>query len=64
MELYQKVKLLTGEYAHIVEIYENGVAYEADIYSKNDGKTRTDTIKHSEIVSLIIEVEKPIAEVR
>ena len=59
MSLYQKIKLKNGEFAHIVEIYENGVAYEADIYSK-DGKTRTDTIKHSDIHSVIVEVEKPI----
>jgi len=58
MELYQKIKLKSGEYAHIVEIYEDGIAYEADIYSK-DGKTRTDTIKHSDIAAIIVEVEKP-----
>jgi len=60
MKLYQKIKLKNGEYAHIVEIYEDGVAYEADIYS-TDGKTRTDTIKHSDIASVIVEVERPIS---
>ena len=59
MKLYQKIKLNSGEYAHIVEIYKEGVAYEADIYS-NDGKTRTDTIEHSDIACIIIEVEKPV----
>lgn len=59
MANYQKIKLKSGEYAHIVEIYEDGIAYEADIYT-TDGKTRTDTIKHSDIASLIVEVEKPI----
>ena len=59
MELYQKIKLKNGEFAHIVEIYENGVAYEADIYSVN-GKTRTDTIKHSDILSIVVEIEKPV----
>ena len=59
MEMYQKIKLKSGEYAHIVEIYENGVAYEADIYDKN-GKIKTDTIKHSDIAFIIEEVEKPI----
>ena len=59
MAMFQKVKLKSGEYAHIVEIYEDGVAYEADIYS-SDGETRTDTIKHSDIKSIIVEVEKPI----
>jgi len=59
MAMYQKIKLKSGEYAHIVEIYEDGIAYEADIYSK-DGKTRTDTIKHSDIAAIIVEVEKPL----
>jgi hypothetical protein len=59
MAKYQKIKLKSGEYAHIVEVYEDGVAYEADIYSL-EGKTRTDTIKHSDIASLVVEVEKPI----
>ncbi|MCL2693614.1 MAG: DUF4926 domain-containing protein [Oscillospiraceae bacterium] len=59
MELYQKIKLKSGEFAHIVEIYEEGVAYEADIYSA-DGKTRTDTIKHTDIMSVVVEVEKPV----
>lgn len=58
MKLYQKIKLKSGEYAHIVEIYKNGEAYEADIHGK-DGTTRTDTIKPSDIASIIIEVEEP-----
>ena len=59
MQLYQKIKLKSGEYAHIVEIYEDGIAYEADIYEKN-GKTRTDSIKHSDIASIIIEVKQAV----
>jgi hypothetical protein len=59
MAMFQKIKLKSGEFAHIVEIYEDGVAYEADIYSR-DGKTRTDTIKHSDIEAMIVEVEKPL----
>ena len=59
MKLYQKIKLKSGEYAHIIEIYEDGTAYEADIYDKN-GKTRTDTIKQSDIAFIIEEVEKPV----
>ena len=61
MKLYQKVKLKSGEYAHIVEIYKDGEAYEADIYSK-DGLTRTDTIKPSDIARLIVEVEQPFKQ--
>ena len=59
MKIYQKIKLRSGEYAHIVEIYEDGVAYEADIYGK-DGKIRTDTIRHKDIVAIIEEVERPV----
>ena len=59
MKLYQKIRLKSGEYAHIVEIYKDGEAYEADIYGK-DGDTRTDTIKQSDIASLIVEVEQPL----
>ena len=59
MELDQKIRLKNGEYAHIVEVYESGVAYEADIYSR-DGRTRTDTIRHSDIAFVIEEVERPI----
>lgn len=47
IDIYDKVKLKTGEIAHIVEIYEQGAAYEADI--EKDGDTETDTIKHSDI---------------
>ena len=47
LELYDKVRLKSGEIAHIVEIYEQGVAYEADI-EKQQG-TETDTIKHVDI---------------
>jgi predicted DNA-binding antitoxin AbrB/MazE fold protein len=61
MKLYQKVRLKTGEIAHIVEIYEDGVVYEADIYA--DGKTRTDTIRQEDIKSLITEIETPLQQV-
>ena len=60
MQMFQKVRLISGEYAHIVEIYEDGVAYEADIYSAADSRVRTDTIRHSDIASLIVEVEQPL----
>lgn len=45
---FDKVLLKTGETAYIVEIYEQGVAYEADI-DKVDGTVETDTIKHADI---------------
>ena len=52
IQLYDKVKLKTGETAYIVEVYERGVAYEADI-DKADGSIETDTIKHSDIELVI-----------
>ena len=54
-KLYDKVMLKTGEIAHIVEIYESGVAYEADI-DKDDGdyvETVTETIKQEDIERIV-----------
>ena len=54
-KLYDKVVLKTGEQARIVEIYESGVAYEADI-DKDDGdyvETITDTIKQDDIERIV-----------
>ena len=50
--MFDKVLLKSGETAYIVEIYKQGVAYEADI-DKSDGTTETDTIKHGDIVKVI-----------
>ena len=61
IKMFDKIRLKSGENAHIVEIYEPKVAYEADIYDK-DGHTRTDTIKHSDIAGVIVEVVKPLSE--
>ena len=52
IDMFDKVLLKSGETAYIVEIYEQGVAYEADI-DKSDGTTETDTIKHGDIVKVI-----------
>lgn len=51
IQLYDKVLLKSGEVAFIVEIYEQGVAYEADI--ERDGATVTDTIKQEDIQGII-----------
>lgn len=51
-KMYDKVLLKTGESAFIVEIYEPGIAYEADI-NKADGDTITDTIKQADIVKIL-----------
>ena len=51
IELFDKVQLVNGKLAHIVEIYENGLAYEADI-AEIDGEYTTDTIKHRDILQV------------
>jgi len=57
LELYDKVKLKNGKVAHIVEIYEHGVAYEADI-DEGDDEYTTDTIKHNDILYAFTEGAK------
>lgn len=54
IKLYDKVRLKSGETASIVEIYEAGVAYEADI-DRLDGRIETDTIRHEDIAATIAE---------
>ena len=51
IKLYDKVKLKDGRKASIVEIYEQGKAYEADIDEKDE--CITDTIKHSDIIEIL-----------
>lgn len=48
--LYDKIKLKDGRDAVIVEVYEDGVAYEADIEDKKG--YITDTIKHEDILEI------------
>ena len=43
LEMFDKVLLKTGETAFIVEIFDDGAAYEMDI-NKKDVKTLTDTV--------------------
>lgn len=50
IELYEKVLLKTGETASVVEIYEQGVAYEMDI-DKADGEIETETVYHDQIAA-------------
>ena len=52
LKLFDKVLLKSDETAYIVEIYEQGVAYEADI-DKADGSVETDTISHSDIKQVL-----------
>lgn len=56
---YDQVKLKSGKHAVIVEIYEQGIAYEADIEVAL-GEYETETIKHTDIESVFVEVERPL----
>ncbi len=49
IEMYDKIYLKNGKTAHIIEIYEQGIAYEADI-AEDDGEYSTETIKQSDIL--------------
>jgi len=49
INIYDKVLLKNGRTAHIVEIWDLGVAYEADI-DIGHGEYVTGTIKHNDIV--------------
>lgn len=51
ISLYDKVRLKDGRTATIVEVYEAGKAYEADIDDSEE--CITDTIKHEEILETI-----------
>lgn len=53
---YDKVKLRNGKEATIVEIYEQGKAYEADVLIDDTGEYpeyETDTIRHEDIQEII-----------
>jgi hypothetical protein len=56
---YDKIKLKSGNYAIIVEVLESQKAYIADIELSQDDYT-TETIDHSDIACLLVEVEQPI----
>ena len=56
IKMYDTVKLKNGKEAKIVEIYEQGKAYEADILIDDTGEYpeyETDTIKHEDIEKVI-----------
>lgn len=58
IKMYDTVKLKDGRKATIVEIYEQGKAYEADILIDNTGECpeyETNTIKQEEIEGVINE---------
>lgn len=56
IKMYDEVKLKDGRKATIVEIYEQGKAYEADILIDDTGEYpeyETDTIMHEDIEKVI-----------
>ena len=57
---YDKIKLKSGKYAVVVEILDPENAYIADI-ELSEGDFTTETIYHSDISALIVEVEQPLA---
>ena len=60
---YCKVRLNTGEIAHIVDILEQGKAYMAEIVRKNGEFSVTiDQISHGDIVSVFTETETPLMQ--
>ncbi|MDR0461653.1 MAG: hypothetical protein LBH62_09605 [Nitrososphaerota archaeon] len=58
---YDHIKLKSGKHAVIVEVWEQGVSYEADIEMFPD-EYATQTVKHTDIESVFIEVETPLAQ--
>lgn len=59
---YDHIKLKSGKHAAIVEIWEQGVSYEADV-EVEPREYETETIKHSDIESVFVEVETPLDRV-
>ena len=55
---YDHIILKSGNHAVIVEIWEEGVSYEADIEMEL-GEYKTETIKHADIKSVFVEIEMP-----
>ena len=62
LKQYDHVKLKTGKHAVIVEVWEPGVSYEADVEIAS-GDYETETIKHADIESVFVEVETPLEQI-
>ena len=59
---FTKVRLKTGEIAHIVEVLQQDVAYVAEIVRKNGEFTvSVEQVLHEEIESVFTEVETALA---
>ena len=60
---YVKVRLKTGEIAHIVEIVKHNNAYIAEIVRRNgDFSVSIEPILHDEIASVFVETETPLVQ--
>jgi hypothetical protein len=59
IEQYSKVKLKTGEIAVIIEVFEAGASFLADI-KKGEQDYETDEIGMADIASVFVEVETPV----
>ena len=57
---YDKVRLIDGKFAIIVEVLEPQKAYIADV-EITDGDYETETIMFSDIAALMVEIEQPLA---
>jgi hypothetical protein len=60
---YAKVRLKTGEIAHIVEILKPNAAYVAEVVRKNgEFSVSIEQLLHDEIASVFTETETPLAQ--
>jgi len=60
---FDKVRLVTGEVAHIVEVSKQGVAYVAEVMRKNgEFSVSVEPLAHSDIASIFVEMETPIVQ--
>ena len=62
LEMFQKVRLKSGETGHIVEIFNNGEAYMVELKIEGN-EYELVTIHPGDIMSVIVEVDKPFVAV-
>ena len=60
LEMFQNVRLATGEIGAVIEIFKNGEAYRIDL-PLPDGNYEERTVRPHEIVAIFREVEEPFA---
>ena len=62
LDIFQTVRLVTGEKGTIVEIFNNGEGYMIDILLP-DGNYELRTVRPYEIIAVFREIEEPLAVV-